>query len=764
MGPRPADDGRTTAGSSAPRAVPSIAVGEIILAHIHDAVFATDLDNRVTFWGPSAQRLFQHTAAHAVGRLFGDLLPFRMVDPADEEAFAATLRAGGTWRGSGTVRLPDGSELWIESTVEPIVTDGRVVGSVSVSRDMSTALEAQRALLAQERFVDAVLDVAGALVMVLDRNGRVVRFNHACEELSGRLYSEVVGQPALDLLVPEPEAAEVREAFARLTAGHYPATFENHWATRSGELRLVASSNTCLTDERGVVTHVIATGLDITDQRRTADALQGIEAVGRLLATDGPTDRALDAIIDNLATQMGYAYLTLVLRDGERWRLGAQRGYATIPTSFDPADGVIGRVIRTGAAAFVPNVLADPDYRPDSPDVRSEICVPLLAGGETLGVLDIEATGEAPVTDRDLRLSQAVADRLASALVLGREQLALRERARIFAALTAVGTTVNAIQDADQLWPALVEGIRAVVPGDVVTLTVLDRASGEYVVRAVDGMSATAVGSVIKPGEGVTGRAITAREIVAIDTLRHDQFSALTRDRVAADSLAVMAAPLLREGSVLGAIVVGRADGAAFTALEREVVSLLASNAALAVANVHLLEEVSALAIHDPLTGLYNRRHFDAALDLIVARWRRAKGKRPVTAVMFDLDHFGDFNRAHGHQAGDEALRVFAAVLTARIRASDLVARYGGEEFVAILEDCPLGQAMELAESVRATFEGRVIESPANGSADTPLRSTVSAGCALLDAADPTKQALIRAADVGLIMAKRGGRNQVVAV
>jgi diguanylate cyclase (GGDEF)-like protein len=167
-------------------------------------------------------------------------------------------------------------------------------------------------------------------------------------------------------------------------------------------------------------------------------------------------------------------------------------------------------------------------------------------------------------------------------------------------------------------------------------------------------------------------------------------------------------------------------------------------HAALALANAYLVEEVSALAIHDGLTGLYNRRHFDAALDLAIARFERRGPTGSLAAIMFDLDHFGDFNKHHGHLASDALLRLFGGILRERLRSADIVARYGGEEFVAILDDCGLPEAARLADEVRRE------------------RATVSAGCAAIDPDDPTREALIGRADAALFMAKRAGRNRVV--
>ena len=118
--------------------------------------------------------------------------------------------------------------------------------------------------------------------------------------------------------------------------------------------------------------------------------------------------------------------------------------------------------------------------------------------------------------------------------------------------------------------------------------------------------------------------------------------------------------------------------------------------------------------------------------------------RRPVAAILFDLDHFGSFNKLHGVQVGDQALRVFAHVMRERTRQTDLVARFGGEEFVVVLDGADRDQAVSVAEEVRQRLGSRTI--PAEDGA--PLRLTVSAGCAALDDAEPTAEALLRTADV----------------
>ena len=630
--PRPGSRPQSTADADPPAAVPWAPddVQKVIFDHISDAVFATDPANRVTYWSGSAERLFGYPASEVVGRPFGELLGFETAGPDDEREFTEELSAGRTWRGRGTVRLRDGNDMWVESIVQPIVEAGRVVGRVSVSRDISASVEARR----------------------------------------------------------------------------------------------------------------------------------GIDTVVRLLVEQGPVPTALDAILGELEARMGFRFLSIYLTDAKGLRLGAQRGYATLPEHVAAGTGVIGRVCRTRHPALIADVRSDPDYVPADPEIVGIIAVPLLGDEEMLGVLAIETAKPGGLTAGDLRVAVEVADRLSTALVRHTEQEALRDRVRLFSALSAFAGVANSILDSERLAAALVEAAGAVVPSDTIVITTLDRADGTYRVRAVRGLTGDVIGTVIEPGDGNTGRAIAERVVVTSDHHARAQYSSSLRDHVRSDSMYGIAVPLVREDTVLGVISVGRGGpDATFSEAEREVIALLGSQAALALANASLMEEVSALAIRDGLTGLHNRRHFDTEVELAIARYKRHGSGGQLAAIMFDLDHFGRFNSDNGHLAGDAMLRLFGRILRERLRSTDLVARYGGEEFVAILGDAGLEDAVRLADAIRLELESRSVPGPAG----VELRATVSAGCAAIDAADATRESLIGKADAGLFKAKRAGRNRVVA-
>lgn len=122
--------------------------------------------------------------------------------------------------------------------------------------------------------IAGILDVAGALIVVLDPEGRIVRFNRACEETTGFSSDEVVEVPFWDLfLVPE-EIELVKGVFRSLTAGEFPNAYENYWLTKDGERRLISWSNTAVLTADGVVKYVVGTGIDIAEQRRAEEQLR----------------------------------------------------------------------------------------------------------------------------------------------------------------------------------------------------------------------------------------------------------------------------------------------------------------------------------------------------------------------------------------------------------------------------------------------------------------------------------------------------------
>jgi diguanylate cyclase (GGDEF)-like protein len=177
----------------------------------------------------------------------------------------------------------------------------------------------------------------------------------------------------------------------------------------------------------------------------------------------------------------------------------------------------------------------------------------------------------------------------------------------------------------------------------------------------------------------------------------------------------------------------------------------LATALGVSLQRVEMMRRLEHLSMVDPLTGLGNRRAFDEAVEVELARARRTGGT--VGLILLDVDHFKRFNDRYGHQAGDEALSAVAHVLSGAARSEDRACRVGGEEFALLLSGAHEGAAATVAERVRRGVEAR--ELPFG-----PL--TVSLGVATCGG-DADAAQLVAAADERLYAAKAQGRNRVVA-
>jgi two-component system sensor histidine kinase VicK len=155
------------------------------------------------------------------------------------------------------------------------------------ARQMDRAARARQrvesALTVERNFVSAVLDTVGALVVVFDTAGRIVRFNRACETISGYASSDLVGKYAWERLIPEEDIAEYIENFENIRLGGFPATYENSWLAADDTRRRISWSATALLDSQGQVAFVIATGIDVTVQRVAEASIRESEARYRQL-------------------------------------------------------------------------------------------------------------------------------------------------------------------------------------------------------------------------------------------------------------------------------------------------------------------------------------------------------------------------------------------------------------------------------------------------------------------------------------------------
>ena len=190
-------------------------------------------------------------------------------------------------------QIPAGSQnpagnRWFRLSATRFAGEGPLRVAVA-HEEISNRKEMEQSLQRERDFVSTVVDTVASLVIVLDVAGRIVRFNHFCEQLTGYDFEEVRGREFWDLFLAPAEVDFVKANFGQLRAGHFPNSNENFWLTRSGEPRLISWDNTALLDDNGVVEYIIGTGTDITERRQAQESLRQSNELLRAV-TEGTSD------------------------------------------------------------------------------------------------------------------------------------------------------------------------------------------------------------------------------------------------------------------------------------------------------------------------------------------------------------------------------------------------------------------------------------------------------------------------------------------
>jgi len=312
--------------------------------------------------------------------------------------------------------------------------------------------------------------------------------------------------------------------------------------------------------------------------------------------------------------------------------------------------------------------------------------------------------------------------------------------------------------DLDEVSRRILEKARDMLDVDNASLMLLDTDTNTLRIQDAIGLERDVVDNIrLRVGEEISGWvAREGRPLLVEDIERHEIFGHRNKERYINRSL--LSVPLKIKDRVIGVLNVNnKKNGSVFTSGDMKMLSALASMAAISIENAHTYSK----AITDRLTRLYNYGYFREELHRRIAQ---AKDEESVVSLlMFDIDHFKNFNDKNGHELANVALvRVSNICLESSRqkgdRIPDVVARYGGEEFMILLYGVPRDAAYAMAERIRK----RVCETDFQGGENQPNgRLTISMGVASwpFDANDGDE--LVNAADKALYRAKKSGRNNV---
>jgi PAS domain S-box-containing protein len=268
---------------------------------INSIIIGFDLNGKITFYNHFAEKLFNYRRSEVIGKPFvGTVIPCVDSKGQDNSHICSDIITNPQkfYENESEGICRDGSRIVFSWSAKAVLdASGRVIEILIDGNDITELsvaykkIEENSAQLKKEHdFVNAVIQTSGALITVIDLDGKITRFNRACEELTGYTENEVIGRSVFDLFIPQEERDQVFEVAARLFAGERWVDFENNWITKAGERRFIRWRNSNLLDDKGVPVLAVATGIDITDRKKADDALRESEERFRLtqeLSPDG---------------------------------------------------------------------------------------------------------------------------------------------------------------------------------------------------------------------------------------------------------------------------------------------------------------------------------------------------------------------------------------------------------------------------------------------------------------------------------------------
>ena len=307
--------------------------------------------------------------------------------------------------------------------------------------------------------------------------------------------------------------------------------------------------------------------------------------------------------------------------------------------------------------------------------------------------------------------------------------------------------------DLESLLENFADTLREFIPYDHLIIYEVDDQGGVLnPLMARDPWSDEALERRVRFGEGISGWVADRREPILTNHAHVDPRSSLDRDDETSP-VALISLPLVARSESKGVLNLYRVGaGSSFNENEFEIAKRFADSAALALDNTRIVSVLAGQALSDPLTGLYNHRHFHERLREELTRASRTRDSTAL--LMFDIDDFKKVNDIHGHSVGDRILVGIANILGDTVRASDIACRIGGEEFGVILPSCDAGDALGLAT--------RLLTRVSQLTLDEIGRITVSIGISQGPEHAMNPKELVTYAEAAMLTAKAKGGNRVV--
>jgi diguanylate cyclase (GGDEF)-like protein/PAS domain S-box-containing protein len=656
-------------------------------------------------------------------------------------AHMANLAAHRTSRVTYRIRHKDGQYLWVETDARVILDDTQtsVLEIIAVSRDVTERTRIAQELEQSLGLLQATLESVANGIIAVDLDGEVVHYNQRFEQLwhlPAAWHTLPSQQERLALLTQQ--VHDSHDFVQRITRLMQAPQEDGYDIIALHDGRVIERYATPYRVGQRIAGRVWSF-LDVTDRKRAEAELWASRA-------------RLRAIFDNAAVGV-----CLLDKDGhfiefnECWVEFFGYSAAELPhlthldiTPPDERRASAERFERLVSGAVSSYRLEKQYQRKDASRFWGDTSVTTIynAQGEIEGIGAVVAD----ITER--RMSQEALQHANGNLLRWVNEL--EQRTYEMGLLNTLGEKLQECQTMDEAYRVAAQLLAQLFPQHTGALYVFDEAR-------------TTASQVATWGDTIAWQHACTPDLCHAWHEKPDYVASTRADLPCccephANDMLVVCVPLVAQNETLGVLRIAEHAPAQTSLAQRwqQLGVTVAHHLALSLSNIHLRNRLREQAIHDRLTGLFNRRYLDEALEREVIRATRQQ--QPIGLIMLDIDHFKHFNTRYGHGGGDVILRVVGEFLRRNVRVEDTACRYGGEEFMLILPAASLHDTERRAEELRRGIER--LTAAHNGE---PLGLiTASLGVACFPTHGNSAGAVVEAVSQALRQAKAQGRNRVV--
>ncbi len=703
---------------------------ELLYRVVPSAILTVDQDRKITSWNLEAAKVAGYSEAEVIGRPCTTFA----ASPCDERCGLFSPDEPKPIVGSEcTIRRKDGQVRVIRKNADLLRDEaGNAIGGIESFEDVTDRKKVEETLSMFKLGIDRSSDA----VFMTDTAGKILYANPAFQGVYGYSPEEALGKTPRILESGLLSPAAYEHFWDTLLDGKIVAG-EITNKTRDGRLITTEVSNNPIVNQKGEMIGFLAIHRDITDRKLAEQALRESEACSRELF-----ENAIDIVYTHdLAGNFTSLNRAGELVSGYSIQQDGNLNISQImaPDQAERAREIISRLVADPAPMSCELGVIAKDGRRVTLEMNARA---MHRDGKPVGIQGI-ARDVTEAREATRRLAQSVAD---------------------LEAVHQTALSLNTVRDLEGLLRETLRGLSRVTAPDRARVLVLEHDGSAFSMRAeLDETGALQV-TPDHHQPGPLSRAILdGREAHFVVDVEGE--GALRSSSMTASVQAYAGVPLLTPDHLIGLLYLTYDRPHEFPHDTRNIIQIVASHAAVAVANIQMFEEAERAATTDALTRLPNHRHLMEQLDHEMTRATRSG--HPLSLMMIDVDDFKLVNDAHGHPVGDRLLREVAQVLQNALRTTDIVGRYGGDEFLAILPETDQSAAklagerlLSAVRAIRFVVPREDIRVDTNGST-IPVGLSVGISTYPYDSA--TRLELISLADTAMYSSKQAGGNAVTS-